>query len=166
MDPNAPKGPIPSFLSPQGQFAAMIPQQGKDQKGQPQQIGLMPKVMATGQMPQMISMPGMPGGGMVLTPEMLQQLQQGGQLPQILPGLTQLPQGLTQIPGGMQLPQGIQLPQGMQLPQGLQAGMMLGGGDPLAGLSPEQKQMMMQMQQLKLGGFPPGISPQQPPKKD
>lgn len=62
------------------------------------------------------------------------------------------------------------LPPGMgQLQQGL-GGMMMPGGDPMASLTPEQKQQFMQMQ-LKMGfpGMPgmPGMSqPQQPPKKD
>jgi hypothetical protein len=150
IDPNAAKNAIPSFLSPQGQFAAMIPPQNKDQKGQSTQqpIGILPKMpMAPGQMPQIIGMPGMPGGagGMVLTPEMFQQMQQqGGQ--------------------AGQLPQGIVLPQGMgQLPQNLPPGIMLAGGDPFAGMTPEQKQQIM-MQQMKNMGFP-SMPPQQQ-KKD
>lgn len=150
IDPNAAKNAIPSFLSPQGQFAAMIPQQNKDLKGQPTQppIGMLPKMpMAPGQMPQIIGMPGMPGGagGMVLTPEMFQQMQQGGQ--------------------AGQLPQGIVLPQGMgQLPPNLPPGIMVAGGDPFAGMTPEQKQQIM-MQQMKSMGFP-GMPPQQQKKDD
>lgn len=70
IDPNASKVGIPSFLAPNPQFN-MMQQQGKDQKGQPTQPqnGVMPKTPGTGQIPQMIAMSGMPGGGaMMLTP--------------------------------------------------------------------------------------------------
>lgn len=166
IDPNTAKNaPIPSFLSPQGQFTPMIPTQNKDQKGPagqqgPMAMGMMPKMAMGpgGQMPQIISMPGMPGaggmGGMMLTPEMFQQLQQsGGQS--------------GQLPQGIMLPQGIgQLPQGLgQLPQNLPPGItMIPGTDPMAGMTPEQKQQMMMQLQMKMG-FPPGMPPQQP-KKD
>jgi hypothetical protein len=80
---------------------------------------------------------------------MLQQLQQGqgGQLPQgimMSQGLPQnLPPGITMMPG---------MP-GMQ-----------GGGDPMAGMTPEQKQQFMMQMQMKMGF--PGMPAQQQTKKD
>lgn len=51
----------------------------------------------------MMGMPGAPAGGMVLTPEMLQQLGQGGQgVPQIgVPQGMGLPQGISGLPPGI-----------------------------------------------------------------
>ena len=102
-----------------------------------------------------MGMPGGNGGGMVLTPEMLQQLSQGGQ-------------GVHQ----MGLPQGVTLPQGLGgLPQGI--GLVTSGGignlnlppgvgiltpEMLNNLPPQQKQMILQQMQAMSGGkLPSGM---------
>lgn len=135
IDPNAAKANgIPNFLNPQGQLNGMLAAQGKDPK-QAGMVGMMPKLPTmAGMNPQMM---GMPSGGMMLSPEMLQQLQsQGG-----------MPPGIGMFPGV----------QGMQ-------GVM--GGDPMAGLTAEQKQQLLMQMQMGKMGFPGMMMPGQPPKKD
>jgi len=98
---------------------------------------------------------GLPGNGagMMLTPEMMQQLAQGGQgvaqmgIPQVMPGL---PQGIMGLPQGMAgLPQGLgALPPGLGgVP--LPPGMGIITPELLNSLPPQQRQMIMQqIQQL------------------
>ena len=60
-NPSKPASNLPSFLSPQSQFSAIIPSQNKDaDKGMIQKVGLAPSSMQPG----MIGMPP----GMMLTP--------------------------------------------------------------------------------------------------
>lgn len=91
----------------------------------------------------MMGMPGGGAGGMILTPEMLQQMGQGGQgMPQmIMPqGMAGMPQGVGMIPGMGNLPPGV----GVITPEMLN------------NLPPQQKQMIMQQIQ-GMGKMPMGF---------
>ncbi len=94
-------------------------------------------------------MPGGNGGGMVLTPDMLQQLSQGGQ------GVSQIG-----LPQGMSLPRGIAgLTQAVGLvPSGGLGNLNLPPGvgiltpEMLNNLPPQQKQNILQQMQAMSGG--------------
>lgn len=106
-----------------------------------------------GQMPQMMGMPQ----GVMMSPEMFQQLSQQGLLGQ----MQGHPQGIMVTPEMLQQMN----QQGLGKMQGHPQGMII---DPTAGMTPEQKQQfIMQMQHLnsmKLNGNPSNFPPQQ--KKD
>jgi len=103
----------------------------------------------------MMGLPGGNAGGMVLTPDMLQQLSQGGQgVPQI-----GLPQGMTLAQGIAGLPQGIGLvPSGGVGNLNLPPGVGILTPEMLNNLPAQQKQMILQQIQAMSGNkLPAGM---------